>query len=104
MLSGVTQIVITKLDVLDEFETIKVGTHYDVSGEVTNELPYDINAGSITPVYEAHKGWSSSLEDVTTLDELPQEAKDYVAELERQFGVPISMVSTGPERRKLLVK
>jgi len=104
MLSGVTQVVVTKLDVLDEFETIKVGTHYDVNGEVTNELPYDINISGITPVYESHKGWASSLEDVTTLDGLPQEAKDYVAELESQFGVPISMVSTGPERRKLLVK
>jgi len=104
MLSGVTQVVITKLDVLDEFETIKVGTHYDVNGTVTKELPYDINIEGITPVYESHKGWASSLEDVTTLGGLPQEAKDYVAELERQFGVPISMVSTGPERRKLLVK
>ena len=104
MLSGVTQVVITKLDILDEFETIKVGTHYDVNGEVTNELPYDINIPGITPVYESHKGWSSSLEDVTTIEGLPQEAKDYIVELEKQFGVPISMVSTGPERRKLLVK
>jgi len=104
MLSGVTQVVVTKLDVLDEFETIKIGSKYDVNGVQTDELPYDINVDGITPIYESHEGWNTSLEDVTTLDQLPQAAKNYVVELERLFGVPISMVSTGPERRKLLVK
>jgi len=104
MLSGVTQVVITKLDVLDDFDTIKVGTHYNVNGNVSDELPYDINIEGITPVYESHKGWSSSLEDVTTMDELPAAAQNYIARLEGLFGVPISMISTGPERRKLLVK
>jgi len=74
------------------------------NGQATDELPYDLVDTKITPMLENHNGWASSLDDVTKRDELPPEATDYLAALEGHFGVPISMVSTGPERRKLLVE
>ena len=102
MLSGVTQIVITKLDVLDDFEEVNVGLNYRVNGEETNELPFDISRTDINPVYVPHPGWKESLDAVTSIDELPKNASDYIDALENYLGVRISMVSTGPERRKLL--
>lgn len=101
MLSGVTQVVITKLDVLDDFERIGVGLNYNVNGQMTNELPFDINVEGVNPDYVYHEGWKESLDDVISVDGLPQKATDYLAALEGYLGVPISMVSTGPERRKL---
>ena len=104
MINGVTDIVITKLDVLDTFENIKVAAKYEVNGLSTDQLPYDLVDTKITPLLENHKGWTSNLDDVTKKEELPPEATEYLAALEGHFGVPISMVSTGPERRKLLVE
>jgi len=104
MLSGVTQVVITKLDVLDDFEQIGVGLNYNINGAVTNELPFDINMEGLSPEYVYHDGWNESLDNVTTIDGLPAKATEYLAALEGYLGVPISMVSTGPERRKLLPK
>lgn len=104
MLSGVTQIVITKLDVLDDFSEIGVGLNYNVNGEITNELPFDINIDGLDPAYVSHPGWNESLDDVMSIDQLPKNASDYLNALEGYLGVRISMVSTGPERRKLLVR
>jgi len=102
MLSGVTQIVITKLDVLDDFEEIGVGLNYNIDGEITNELPFDINIDGLSPEYVSHAGWNESLDNVADIAQLPKNASDYLNALEGYLGVPISMVSTGPERRKLL--
>ncbi|MCB0567849.1 MAG: adenylosuccinate synthase [Phaeodactylibacter sp.] len=104
MLNGVTQLAITKIDVLNAFEEIEVGTAYEIDGQTTQELPYDICDQPIQPVYKAHTGWQQSLEGITTFEELPQAARDYLLAMEKELGVPISMVSTGPERNKLIVK
>lgn len=104
MISGVTQVVITKLDVLDEFEQVHVGTHYSIDGNKTDRLPFDIVGEDIEPVYASHQGWNTSLDHVTSLDQLPSAAAKYVDDLEEYLGVRVSMVSTGPEREKLLVR
>lgn len=104
MLNGVTQLVITKLDVLDEFEEINICKSYKVNGDSSEELPYDLNMDGIVPEYTPIKAWNSSLDDVTKYKDLPTAAKSYVAELESLLDTRVSMVSTGPERRKLLPK
>lgn len=101
MLNGVTQIVITKLDVLDTFEEIKVGTAYHYDNITTDELPFDLVGLPIEPIYTTYQGWNSSLDDITNFNDLPQTAKDYVHHLEKHLKTKISMVSTGPERHKL---
>ena len=104
MLNGVTQLVVTKIDVLNKFGEIKMGTQYRYGGIETPELPYDLCTVEVEPIYEGVKGWEQSLDDVTSFDELPEAAKNYVMELEKHLEVPVSMISTGPERKKLIVK
>ena len=104
MLNGVTQLAITKIDVLNAFEQIEVGTAYEINGRKTQELPYDICDQPIQVVYQPYPGWRQSLEGITAYEELPQAARDYLLAMEKELGVPISMVSTGPERNKLIVK
>ena len=104
MLNGVTQLVVTKIDVLNNFETLQAGTAYQYHDGVHQELPYDINNIKVVPAYESHKGWQKSLEGITEFDELPKEAKEYILSLERTLEVPVTMVSTGPERKKLILK
>ncbi len=102
MLNGVTQIIITKLDVLDTFDKISVGTSYKYGDKISDELPFDMVNLSIDPVYEENEGWNQSLSDVTSYSKLPPKAIKYIDHLEKLLKTRISMVSTGPEREKLL--
>lgn len=104
MVNGVTQLVMTKIDVLNAFEEIQVAVSYEIDGAQTQALPYDICDQDIQPVLETLKGWEVSLENRTTFDALPQAARDYVVYIEQQLGVKVSMVSTGPEREKLILR
>jgi adenylosuccinate synthase len=101
MLNGVTQIIITKMDILDEFETIEVGATYSYDGKVSTELPFDIVDKVIEPIYQSYEGWNSSLSSYSTFVDMPQKAKDYIKHLETHLNTTISMISTGPEREKL---
>ena len=102
MLNGVTQLTITKLDVLNIFSNLKAAHAYQVEGNTTDKLPYDICDAEIEPVYTDYAGWNQSLEGITTHDGLPDTAKSFLKALEMELGVPITMVSTGPERSKLI--
>lgn len=104
MLNGVTQLVITKIDVLNQFETLEAAAAYQVEGKETQQLPYDICDLEMEPVYEKHDGWMRSLERVRSYGQLPEQARNYLMALEEQLGVEITMISTGPEREKLILK
>lgn len=104
MLNGVTQLVITKIDVLNAFESIQVATAYEVEGQLTEGLPYDLCETDILPAYQSHKGWQHTLDGVSTFEALPDAARAYLRHIEHELQVPISMISTGPERDKLIVK
>jgi len=101
MLNGVTQVIITKLDVLDTFETVQAATGYNYDNIVTEELPFDIVDKHIEPVYQHFDGWFESLDAVKQFSDLPVKAKDYIGHLENMLRTRIAMVSTGPEREKL---
>lgn len=104
MLNGVTQLVITKIDIFNNFESVEAATHYEIDGETTNELPYDLCDLDIKPVFKKYKGWQKSLEGITKYDGLPETAKAYVGVLEEHLETPITMISTGPEREKLIFR
>lgn len=104
MLNGVTQLVVTKIDILDKFESLQVGAQYQVNGEATNDLPFDLCDHAITPIYEEHTGWQQDLTATTSFADLPTTAKNYVHRLESLLEVPISIVSTGPNRKQLIFK
>ncbi len=104
MLNGVTRLAITKLDVLNHFTEIRAAIAYQIDGQQTEHLPFDLCDAGILPVYRDFKGWNQDLAEDTDMDTLPQAALEYVAFLERELGVPVSMVSVGPERQQLLTR
>ena len=104
MINGVTDLMMMKADVLDEFKEIKVAVKYNVNGEITDEVPYDMASVKIEPVYETLKGWNRSLEGVTSFEAMPDELKSYVRYIEKNTGVPVTIVSTGPDRSQTIVK
>jgi adenylosuccinate synthase len=104
MLNGVTQLAITKIDVLNKFEQIKAATHYQYEGQTTDQMPFDLCGMPLEPVYKDFEGWKQQLDAAKDFDDLPKEAQAYLEALEGYLDVPISMVSTGPERESLILK
>jgi adenylosuccinate synthase len=104
MVNGVTQLNVTKLDVLNIFDTIYAATHYKIDGELTDQLPFDLCDTEVEPVYEAFGGWEQSLEAGSAYADLPAAARHYLEALERYLGLPITIISVGPERASLVLK
>jgi adenylosuccinate synthase len=102
MLNGVTQLAITKVDVLNKLPAIQAAHAYERGGEESQQLPYDLCDEDYQPVYESFSGWESGLEQVATYVQLPDAARAYVEALEERLKVPVTMVSIGPGRRQLL--
>ena len=102
MINGVTQLLMMKADVLSIFPTIKICTHYQLKdGSITETLPYEMVNDKIVPIYREMKGWNSSLTGVTEGD-LPGELLEYISFLEQQLNVPITIISTGPDRTQTI--
>lgn len=103
-LNGVNEWAVTKMDVLDKLETLKVCVAYECNGKRYESVPADARILSeCKPVYEEVPGWNCSTRDVRSYDELPQKAKDYLAYLEKLTGVPAGIISLGPKRESTLV-
>jgi len=104
--AGIDAVAVTKLDILDGFETIKVATSYRLpNGSTVDTFPADAElAESLEPIYEELPGWSAPTEGVIAENDLPPEAKNYLAFLEEKIGAPAVIVSTGPRREETLVR
>ena len=103
MISGVTDLIMMKSDCLDSFETIKVCTSYKVDGQETDQVPFDTYA-AIEPVYTEFKGWNADLTGCRKESELPKEFTDYIAFMEKYLGVPIKIISLGPDRDATIMR
>jgi adenylosuccinate synthase len=104
MINGVTQLLMMKADVLSIFPIIKVCTHYRLSdGTITETLPYEFITQKITPIYTELKGWNTSLKGITG-NNMPKELIDYISYLENELGVPITVISFGPDRSQTIIK
>ena len=97
MINGVTQLIMMKSDVMNDFDTIRVATAYDIGGERTTEFPYTITDG-LKPVYTDFPGWKCDLRNCRSYDEFPPAFKQYVDFIERETGVPVRIISVGPDR------
>ncbi len=104
--AGIDAVAVTKLDILDGFETLKVATSYRLpDGSTLDTFPADAEiAELLEPIYEELPGWSAPTEGVIDEDNLPPEAMDYLAFLEEKIGAPAVIVSTGPRREETLVR
>jgi len=103
--SSVSGLCVTKLDVLDELETIQICVGYTIDGESISGVPVVVDRFSeCKPVYEEWPGWQESTVGVTNNDDLPQKARDYLARIEELAGVPVDIISTGPDREQTIIK
>ena len=102
MINGVTELSMMKADVLSVFDTIRVCTHYEIDGTVVDYLPFDIVDQEITPIYSDLPGWNCDLTQLQSMAEAPEALKEYVAYLEKELEVPITVVSVGPDRKQTL--
>ena len=103
MLNGVTQLIMMKSDVLDSFAEIKACVAYKVDGKETRDFPYSIEEG-IEPVYVTLPGWQPDMTAIKSEEEFPQAFNDYVAFLEKELNVPITILSVGPDREQTIVR
>ena len=103
MVDGVTQLIMMKSDVMNDFDTIKVATAYRVNGELVDHFPYEVN-DSIEPVYTEFKGWKCDICKVRRYEDFPVEFKQYVEFIERETGCPIKIISVGPDREETIVR
>ncbi|MBR1882289.1 MAG: adenylosuccinate synthase [Muribaculaceae bacterium] len=103
MLNGVTQLIMMKSDVLDDFPVIKACDAYEVNGKITRDFPFTVE-GDVKPIYTEIKGWKTPMSRMTSAEEFPAEFCDYMAFLEQKLGVPITMVSVGPDRAQTIIR
>lgn len=104
MINGVTKLIMMKSDVLDDFATIKACTAYRINGKLTEEMPYDLDAVDIEPVYEKLPGWQTPMTAFRSETEFPEEFRNYIKFLETKLEVPIAIVSIGPDRTQTIVR
>jgi adenylosuccinate synthase len=101
MINGVTELNIMKIDVLSEFNEIKVCTGYLVDGEFTTNIPYDIS--DVIPVYKTFSGWNNiDISNITDFFVLPDACQDYIKFIEKEIGIPITRISVGPDRKQTI--
>ncbi|MEX0929732.1 MAG: adenylosuccinate synthase [Balneolales bacterium] len=101
--NGINELTITKLDVLDEFDSIRACTAYKIEGEETREFPLNPNRmNKINPVYREFKGWGSSIQNCKSYDDLPEETKTYLTFIQEYIQVPLVFLSTGPDREETI--
>ena len=103
--SSVSGLCVTKLDVLDELETIQICTGYKIDGEPIAGVPVVVDRfAECEPVYEEHSGWQESTVGVTQFEDLPDNARNYLARIEELAGVPVDIISTGADREQTIIK
>ena len=103
MVNGVTSLIMMKADVLNDFETIKIATSYKIGNEFVLDFPYEIEEG-VVPVYKEFKGWQCDINSIRRYEDFPAELKAYVEFIEKETGVPVKIISVGPDREATVVR
>jgi adenylosuccinate synthase len=102
MLNGVTQMIMTKADVLDGFEELKMCTDYSINGTTTRQVPYQMNGITIEPVLESFAGWNTDTTSIKSSELLPENMKSYIQYINAYVGAPVTVVSNGPGRDQIV--
>ena len=104
MINGVTELIMMKADVLDTFDQIKVAVAYKIGDTEQKHFPYEIQSESIEPVYKEFKGWKRDLSAIECEDKLPFEFMNYVRFIEKETGIPVTILSLGPDRAQTILR
>jgi len=102
MINGVTQLVMTKADVLDAFEELYACTSYEIEGKQHNQVPFQMTKLPIVPHLEKHKGWQKDITSIKQSTDLPEEMRNYIKFINTYLGVPVTYISNGPEREQII--
>lgn len=104
MVDGVTQLIMMKADVMNDFDTIRVAVAYDMNGRQTTEFPYSVDGVEINPVYREFEGWKCDLRECRRYEDFPAAFRRYVEFIEQETGVPVKIISVGPDREETIVR
>lgn len=103
MMSGVSELIMMKSDVMNDFETVKICTAYKVGGKTVDYFPFEAG-DEVEPVYTEFKGWNSDICGVRRYEDFPEEFKEYVKYIETETGCPIKIISVGPDRKEIVIR
>jgi adenylosuccinate synthase len=102
--NGFTSIALTRLDVLDAFDSLKICTSYKLNGDILRDFPSDLDIlGKCQPVYEELPGWQTPISDIRHHKKLPRQARHYIARLEELLSCPVSIISVGASRDQTIM-
>jgi len=104
MLNGVNKLIVTKIDVLNNFDNINVCTHYNYKNKHIDFIPYEANDIELQPVYKQINGWNSNINEILTYNLFPENLKEYISFIENEVKVPITLVSNGPNRSQTVFR
>jgi len=102
MINGVDTLIMMKTDVLNTFEKIKVCSHYKTSGQIRDEFPFELSKDTLEPVYQELNGWNQPLNNIESFNAIPDPLSEYIRFIEKETGIPVDMVSIGPDRLQTL--
>jgi adenylosuccinate synthase len=103
MINGVTEIVLTKADVMSNFDTVNICTAYKINGKTVHRMPTETNV-KIEPIFTSFKGWKKDICTVRHYDALPEALKSYIQFIENEVNAKISIVSVGPDREATIIR
>ena len=103
-MQGATEVALTVLDVLGYLDEIPVCIGYEIDGQVTKDFPTTVKLAKAKPVYEVLPGWKSDIRGITKYEELPENCRKYIEFIEKEIGVPVTLVSNGPGREEIIYK
>ncbi|MGL6068504.1 MAG: adenylosuccinate synthase [Sediminibacterium sp.] len=102
MINGVTQVIMTKADVLDSFATLEICTDYEINGKQSREIPFQLSKLKVEPVYKKFKGWNQDTSNIKNAEGLPADMLMYIDYINQYIGVPVKYVSNGPGREQII--
>ncbi len=103
LINGVTQLFMTKADVLSDFDMIRICTGYRYEGHITERIPYDLQKVT-SPEYIEMKGWNCDVSQITDKADIPAPLHDYIRFIEKETGIPVTIVSLGPDRKQIIFR
>jgi len=104
MISGVSKLIMTKVDILSHFDEIYAAVSYKIGDKQTDRVPFEISTLQIEPIYKKFKGWKIDVMNVSKYNDLPAELIDYIRFIEDFIGVPIAIISVGPDREQTIIR
>jgi len=103
MMNGVSELIMMKADVLNDFPTLKVAVAYEIGGKQVDYFPFE-SGEEVTPVYKEFPGWQCDITGVRKYEDFPQQLKDYIAFIEKETGCPVKIISVGPDRKEIVLR